>query len=635
VRRISTDSTLGPTEIKQPEGAEGRSLFVPHVSQQETKSDPQNGQSDHQNKEKIPSSEHYNSQGPMTQDLPSFGQKESEQQATATLPPEQRNAQSQTTGPLLHPVQKYSQLQMTEAVSLPKQNEAQECTALADEENHTRESAAGSGLLPNTVNEDAPSISSKAQETSAYIPGETTSDHSVTISRNDRSSVAVARVQLAVRGICEKREALLGMRVKVQEDRKSIRYKRSALAELNARVLQHIQKTVALEFPTSPAPPPELLIKLQEGLEDLQVSEAEFDATEDLLNRKEWELKEAEKEVYQSPFFEQADVPTGDSTAFIGEELADTASDSTVGAEPVRSPLEKQYLSLKGDAQILNEELHQLRAERAYLVEEDRARQAMGRSLDPESRKFLEDFDARHNQLKQDLFYVQEDMFRLQNAISNQSDFLYTASHFDSVQSDDVPLSVDALLGGDLPSSNGASPCVVAPTGDKTPLVDPGTTSHPLLLNSDAPSPRFSTVSLDLDERRLSTVSYINEWLLHRLRRSPLEILRFKSYLRDMHIDADQLKTLVLEWWPNDEMPVIYSEARRRSRISISFTAPSGQRNVSTQTRRSDSVIVNHRRLGQRSQRGALLASRDRSSATLDCLVNNLTLHRPSPAASF
>jgi hypothetical protein len=151
----------------------------------------------------------------------------------------------------------------------------------------------------------------------------------------------------------------------------------------------------------------------------------------------------------------------------------------------------------------------------------------------------------------------------------------------------------------------------------------------------DASSPRFSTVSLDSDERKLSTVGYINEWLLHRLRRSPLEILRFKTYLRDMHIDADQLKSLVLEWWPNDGMLTIYSDAWRRSRLKFSFNAWSGQQNMSTQTRRSDSAIFNHRRLAQRSRRNARLTLRNRCSASLDCLVNNLTLHRPSTAASL
>jgi hypothetical protein len=422
------------------------------------------------------------------------------------------------------------------------------------------------------------------------------------------------------------------MRVKVQEDRKSIGHKRSALGELNALILQHIQKTAALEFPTSPVPPRELLVELQDLLEDLQFSGAEFDATEEALNRKEWELKEAEKEVYQSRFFEEANSPAWASAAFVEEDVT-AASDSTAGVEVGPPSLEKQYLSRKGDAQMLNEELHELRAERAYLVEEDRSRQAIGRSLDPESRKFLDEFDVRHKQLQQDLFYVQEDMFRLQNAISNQSDILYTASHFDLVQSDDVPLTIDVPSGEDLPPSNDAFGSVLAPVGDEAPLLDHKTTSHSLLLPPDASSPSFSTVSLDSDERRLSPVGYINEWLLHRLRRSPLEILRFKTYLRDIHIDADQLKSLVLEWWPNDEMLTIYSNARRR--LNLSFNAWSGQTNMSTQTRRSDSAIFNHRRLAQRSRRDGQLTLRDRCSASLDCLVNNLTLHRPSTAASL
>jgi hypothetical protein len=528
-----------------------------------------------------------------------------------------------------------------------------------------------------------------------------------------------ARVLTKIGQLGEKRQSLLGMRVKVQETRNSIRLKRSALTELNARILQDIQRAAALGISDGPTPSPELVLDLQEVLDDLQVGEAELNATEDLLNRKEWELKEAEIELYQSRNFQQAEGLADDSTSFSQEEIVETASNSTVGAQPVRSPLEKQYLSRKGDAQILNEQLLELRATRAHFVEEERARQAVGRTLDLEGQNFLKDFDTQHRQLQQDLFYAEEDIFKLQSMLDSERDIRYAASHFDPLPSDCDPLDDDALLSevgplsedgslsedgflsedgslsedgplsedvllnpgaslskdtstsSDVPPSKGvplrndSPPNNVASLSVDVPVSNDGITTDPLLLNKYAPSPSFSAVAQDPDQDKVSIVSYVNAWLLHRLRRSSLEILLFKSYLRDMHLNGEQLKDLVLEWWPRDATGLNYSEDQKRSRRTFSFNATSGPLNLSTQSAQSDSFVAGIRRLDQRSQHGirppacnrsstrsdsfafiinhlsqrsqlsAQAITGNRSIPTLDSLLNNLMLHRPSTASSM
>jgi hypothetical protein len=267
-------------------------------------------------------------------------------------------------------------------------------------------------------NEVKTSVARPPQTSSVLVPDETTIDHPLTHSQNDRSAM-ILRIRTKIRQLGEKRQGLLGMQVKAQEARNSIRLKRSALTELNARILQDIQRTAALGIPNGPTPSPELLLDLQEVLDDLQVDEAELNATQDLLNRKEWELKEAETEIYQSRNFQQVLGLADDSTSFSEEEIVEMASNSTVSAQPVLSPLEKQYLSRKGDAEILNEQLFELRAERAHCVEEERVRRAMGKTLDLEGQHFLKDFDTQHRQLQQDLFYAEEDIFKLQSMLDD------------------------------------------------------------------------------------------------------------------------------------------------------------------------------------------------------------------------
>lgn len=692
------------------------------MPQQEEDSDSQDFLSDNKNKENIASSEPTDCRRHVAGASPPSEKSESQDQITEAIPSSKQNDYKSQT---------------TDAVPSSDQYDSPSQAPFVDEERDTGVFAGEGYPGPIDSNEVKTPIARPPQTSSAIVPDETTIDHHVIVSQNGWSAMALARVLTKIRQLGEKRQGLLGMRVKVQEARNSIRLKRSALAELNARILQDIQRSAALGISDGPTPSPELVLELQEVLDDLQVGEAELSATEDLLNRREWELKEAEIEVYQSQDFQQAERLADDNTSFSEEEIVETASNSTVSAQPVRSPLETQYLSRKGDAQILNEQLLELRAWRAHFVEEERVRRAVGKMLDPEGQDFLKDFDTQHRQLQQDLFYAEEDIFKLQSMLDGERDIRYTASHFDPLPSDGDPLDDDALLGevgplsedgalsvdgslyedgslgGDgslgedgtpgeegalgeddalsedgplnhgaslsnntsttndispskgIPLRNDASPNNVAPLSIDVPLSNDGIPADPLLLNKYAPSPRFSIITQDPGQDKVSIVSYVNAWLLHRLRRSSLEILVFKSYLRDMHLNGEQLRDLVLEWWPRDATGLSHSENERRSQRTFSCNAASGPSTISTQSAQSDSFAAGIRRLDQRSQHGIQPSAHDRSSArsdsftfiinrlsqrsqlsaqatagnrsspTLDSLLNNLMLHRPSTASSM
>jgi hypothetical protein len=672
MQRISTDSISGLTEPGRS-GGPARDPFVSHVSPQEEDLNPQYFLSDSKNKENIASSEPNDSQRRIREAIPSPEENEPRDQITEVIPSLNQN---------------HYENQITEAIPSDHHDSPTQTTFL-DEERDTQVFAAGDYPVPISSSGVKTSVARPPQTSSALVPDETTTDHPLTHSQNDWSAMALARIRTKIRQLSEMRQSLLGMRVKAQETRNSIRLKRSALTELNARILQDIQRTAALGISDGPTPSPELVLDLQEVLDDLQVGEAELSATEDLLNRKEWELKEAEIELYQSRNFQQAEGLADDSTSFSEEEIVETASNSTVNAQPVRSPLEKQYLSRKGDAEILNEQLLELRAKRAHFVEEERVRRAMGKTLDLEGQHFLKDFDTQHRQLQQDLFYAEEDIFKLQSMLDDERDIRYAASHFDPLPSDsdalyddallsedghlsdeaslsnDTPTTSDVPLGKGVPLHDDASPSNIASMSMDVPVSNDGITTDPLLLSRDAPSPSFLAVAQDSSQDRVSIVSYINAWLLHRLRRSSLEILLFKSYLRELHLNGEQLRDLVLDWWPRDATGLNYFEDRRRSQRSISSNATSGPLNLSPQSVRSDSFVTDIHRLEQRSQHGTQSSTRNlssvrsdsfafimnrlgqhsqpsaqptagsRSSPTLDSLLNNLLLHRPSTASSM
>src|SRR5436305_7250935 len=78
---------------------------------------------------------------------------------------------------------------------------------------------------------------------------------------------------------------------------------------------------------------------------------------------------------------------------------------------------------------------------------------------------------------------------------------------------------------------------------------------EPLLLTgAEAPNLVFSESALQDSKSVINKASYINLWLLHRLRMSLPEVRRFKSTLalKDLNLDQTQIKDMVLKWWFND-----------------------------------------------------------------------------------
>jgi hypothetical protein len=114
----------------------------------------------------------------------------------------------------------------------------------------------------------------------------------------------------------------------------------------------------------------------------------------------------------------------------------------------------------------------------------------------------------------------------------------------------------------------------------------------PLLLPDDDASPAFSTEN-DIGRGVVSTVTFINEWLLNRLRRSTLEVWRFKSAsdLEILALDQNQLSDLVIQWWSKDEKAGEFLQRERAKAKSFSLTSSPFVESQKTRKARSDSVL--------------------------------------------
>lgn len=377
------------------------------------------------------------------------------------------------------------------------------------------------------------------------------------------------RLTLDVRKLIEQRTAVLGVRIRVRESRHALRNNREDLVDRNAQFYQDLRNLAA----TSSGSELKALLSQYDNIQDfrdeVQLKESDYNVLEDELNRKEWEMKEDETKLYQRlnkverPFLdEQSDSFSERESGYVA------SSSSTVSAPSIVSPARRQWLSRIGDRDLILEQLHELRAERAQLVEEDRIREKFGLGLDEEARSFLNTFDVRHNSLQEDLAHIEAQISRFQEGISEQADILYSSSQFD----------------GEIEAT------------DQSPIES--RPDDPLFLGNEegqeAP-PVFSNVTMDPQHGAVSTVSYINEWLLHILRRSSIEVRRFKTTetLRTLQLDPEHLARLVLEWWSKDETVNLFPKARNHTAKSVSITSRTKEPEATNRATRSDSVLFN------------------------------------------
>ena len=368
----------------------------------------------------------------------------------------------------------------------------------------------------------------------------------------------------AFQNLTEKRENVIGLRLRVHEARSSLRHDRETLNNRDAQIVQRLRAAIASNALSKQASLVDDLEDLQRSRDSLQPKEDDYDRLEDQLNREEWELKEMEQRLYQ---------PSGSAKmTLLGDEdvdlfsatfdPTDASSVTSVHSGPAEtSPQTTRYLSRKGDANLLREQIAELRAEKSQIAEDEIVRRRIGLDLDEESRSFLDNFDVRLETLLEDLANVEEDVSRLQEALT-EKDVMFLSNQFDSE-------------GWDISSPPATEPFL--PDAAFMAAMESATTEldfwrqDPLLLPIDDPKDSTSEAG---PEHSDSPPSDINRWLLHRLRRSIPEVRRYKSTeeLKHLRLDQERIKDLALEWWYKDKSVADFKSSRDIAALSIDLT---------------------------------------------------------------
>jgi hypothetical protein len=366
----------------------------------------------------------------------------------------------------------------------------------------------------------------------------------------------------AFRSISEKHKAVVATRVRVREERKSLRRQRETVIGLDIRIASGLREL----FNKRPNEEVSSLIALFEQLEktrdELLQQEDDYNIIEDELIVEEFDLQEAEDKIFP-------ELPSGGST-FIGDhnittylEGQDARESDGADSRVIHGPEMTQYFSRVGDEDIIQESLDELRKERAHLVAEERIRARLGLTLDTESQDFLSQFDQRQNELQDQLARVREDLIKLQETLASDDDVVHASTQFGDSSS---PLNqamdeLEPLEASDpdllFPSMSSSLPTLphLPSNSHKMSATTGAEHANSLLLPDEDSSPVFPSPDQTPKPESIGTIAFINNWLLDMLRRSPREVQRLKSadVFQQLQLKQVRLAESVLGSWLDDD----------------------------------------------------------------------------------
>ncbi|KAI9846412.1 MAG: hypothetical protein M1837_004003 [Sclerophora amabilis] len=352
-----------------------------------------------------------------------------------------------------------------------------------------------------------------------------------------RAKLSTAREKLAT-----SREKVLLTRVEASQKRTELRRVRTEASKLEAEVMRAIDNYVANRMR---ADLPERLAKYEDyrkARNRLGPIEDDYNQLEDRLNQEEYELEREENRFYRRQGYHDSEHSAMMSIS------GSSTTDSTISAIIEYPPSAAQYLSRIGDANLVREALEDLHVERAaYLYRE----------------QYVEDFRQRHrdDEFFQKRMSEEEEIGKKFGGASHST----TASYLEELDKKSAKLTQQlhtmeieiqqlkraAMEQGELPREDNAS------EGSERLSLEAGKQYQraPLLLPLEFDGGKIFPGSLS---NSASSRQIINQWLLHMLQTSPLEVDQCKANqdLDDLDLDEHTWTNLVLKYWSFDEAAI-------------------------------------------------------------------------------
>jgi hypothetical protein len=325
---------------------------------------------------------------------------------------------------------------------------------------------------------------------------------------NASSRTIEVQLSALLQRICRLGETVWGLRSKVQEQRVILRSKQYAKAAADDQYMR-LARLKELGAGESNVYVNKEGVTLQELFQNCEKLRAEYgpleddcNALEDQLGSQEYELTRLEENfvrIYNSnvPHENRPSSPEN-----IREGLSETSSSEVY---QIYHPLVAEYFSKLGDVDIFRERLEKHQEEREALEAGRETRERVNHSLAPEDQAWLEQADELQNEILKDLVEAQADAEELKRKC------LVAGLLDENGEPKDFQTQEQEAFAGDvdLDAKGQTSDYVKFPNL----LPQPGTKD--MKFKASAPSP---------EEQSEGAGDHVNQWLLHTLRSSPLDV---------------------------------------------------------------------------------------------------------------
>ncbi|KAL8815521.1 MAG: hypothetical protein Q9223_005348 [Gallowayella weberi] len=401
------------------------------------------------------------------------------------------------------------------------------------------------------------------------------------------------------------REKVIMARLELRERRVDMRQQHSLVRSLETQLLRHWQK---LEGSTDQDAVAQLHGELCAALDKLGPIEEEYDEREDGLDTLEYDLESKEARYYR--YMTQTDPDESD-----GSPSTNPSSTSSLSDEPDQDFLSPEYLyySRVGDAKIVRERLMDLEAQKDQYLDIKREREALGIPLYQENIDFLSQYDSTYAEQQKELEEIEKDLYSL----GRQAGFEYADEHQDELEEierdlyslgrqagfeyADDPIETVTFHDMDWQSDPSTGQRQRSPLTQQGRRRQKGSTTEEYLLRKSKnemwqrqsgpltePGQKRRTGSTveeclrrksendvwELSSDPQSSRDRINEWILDRLKNSPIERAQHKAILNDPNLDVATWWSLVCQFWQHDRAArSSMTSSRNPSGLSVSMKA--------------------------------------------------------------
>ncbi|KAI4250584.1 MAG: hypothetical protein L6R40_000184 [Gallowayella cf. fulva] len=320
------------------------------------------------------------------------------------------------------------------------------------------------------------------------------------------------------------RERVVMARLELRERRVGMQQQHSLVRTLETQLLKHWQRLDGSPDQDAVA---RLHADLCTALDKLGPIEEDYDEREDGLDTLEYDLEAKETRFYRQ--ITRLGPDGSDASSSTHRSLTSTPSDEL--DQDFLSP-QSLYYSRIGDARIARERLMDLEAEKIQYLDIEREREALGIPLYQDNIDFLSQYDSAYAEHQKELEKIEKDIesLEVQAGFSSANDATAAVTfHELDWQSD--------LSAGNRQSS---------------PFTAPGQARLSLLTVEEPPRRKSENDIKGVPNDSWSSRDRVNQWILERLKNSPIERARHQAILNDSKLDPEAWWSLVLEFWQLD-----------------------------------------------------------------------------------